>query len=436
VKRRRTIRALVIVGIIGGAAAAIAFAVPKLPDRAQQTPTARIVRGPLKLTVFATGELRAGRTMTMITPTVGGMLRIVELVPTGASVKAGDVVVEFDPADQKYQLEQTVSDLAEAEQNIVKIKADAAVQAAQDQVALLTARFDVRRAELDAAGNEFISAIDAQKNALSLEEAKRRLAQLEEDIKSRAVTSQASLAVAEERKNKAVMSKQKADQVIDSLVMKAPIDGVISLKQNQDAAGGFFFTGMVLPEYREGDSVWPGRQIADIIEAGRMELKAKVNETDRANLNEGQVATVYVDALPGQEFKARVGALSGLANRASFFESASVNRQFDVTFQFETLDPRLKAGSSARVVIAGKEIPDALQVPRQAVFEKNGKNHVFVKVGDRFERREVKVQERTESRLAITGLTEGEEVALVDPTVTAKASPSSSAPAMPSGGPK
>ena len=42
-----------------------------------------------------------------------------------------------------------------------------------------------------------------------------------------------------------------------------------------------------------------------------------------------------------------------------------------------------------------------MHVPRQAVFDKNGKNHVFVKTGDRFEQREVKVEQRTESRLAI-----------------------------------
>ena len=50
------------------------------------------------------------------------------------------------------------SELAEAEQEIVKMKADADVQNAQDDVALLTARFDVRRGELDASGNEFDSA--------------------------------------------------------------------------------------------------------------------------------------------------------------------------------------------------------------------------------------------------------------------------------------
>ena len=109
--------------------------------------------------------------MTLVAPPVGGMLRIVQMLTTGMPVKAGEVVVEFDPADQQYALEQAKSEVAEAEQEIVKMKADAAVQGAQDDVALLTARFDVRRAELDASGNEFIAAIEAQKNVLSLEEA-------------------------------------------------------------------------------------------------------------------------------------------------------------------------------------------------------------------------------------------------------------------------
>lgn len=429
---KRPLRALMVVAAVLILGAAIAIAVPRLPERGDVTPTARVTKGPLKLNVHASGELRAGRTMTLITPPVGGMLRIVHMIPTGVSVKAGQVVMEFDPADQQYQLEQAKSELAEAEQGIVKIKADAAVQAAQDEEALLTARFDVRRAELDSAANEFINAVDAKKNQLSLEEARRRLVQLEQDVKSRAVTNDASLAVADERRNKARMAMQRAEQIIDSLVLKSPIDGVVSVKENRDATNMFFF-GMVLPEYREGDSVWPGRPVADVIESGRMEVRAKVNENDRANLTTGQPAAVSVDALPGATFKAKVGILSAQAARASFFESASITRQFDLTFQFETPDPRLKAGSSARVVIEGKEIPDALHVPRQAVFEKNGKNHVFLKVGDRFEQREVKISQKTESRFAIDGLPEGAEIALVDPTVTAASKPSGSASPMPGG---
>jgi HlyD family secretion protein len=430
---RRIILGLIAVAIVAAIGAA-AVAVPRLPARGTTVPTTHATKGPLKLTVHANGDLRAGRTVTLVAPPVGGMLRLVTLVQTGMSVKSGTTVVEFDPADQQYALEQARSELDEAEQNIVKIKADAAVQAAQDEVALLTARFDVRRGELDTAANEFIGAMDAEKNKLSLEEARRRLAQLQEDVKSRAATNQASLAVALEKKNKAQLSMQRAQQVIESLVIRAPFDGVVSVKENRDASGGMIFWGMILPEYRAGDQIWPGRPVIDVIESGRMEVRAKIDESDRPNLVAGQAAVVEVDALPGETFPAKVGQLSGLASRANFFESSSATRLFDVSLQFEKPDPRLKAGVSARVTLDGKELRDAIHIPRQAVFDKNGKNYVFVKTGEHFEPRDVKVEQRTESRVVISGLPEGTEIALVDPTARTATTGSPSAPPVPAGG--
>jgi multidrug resistance efflux pump len=431
-------RRLLVVGIvvaIVAAGAAITRALPKLPAAGSTIQSARVARTPLNLTVHAVGDLRAGRTVTLVAPPVGGgTLRIIRLVQTGVAIRANDVVMEFDPADQQFALDQARSELAEAEQEIVKMKADAAVQKAQDDVALLTARFDVRRAELDALGNEFIAPNDAKKNLLSLEEARRRLAQLEEDVKSRAATSQASLSVVEEKRTKASLAMGRAQQVIESLILRAPFDGVVSLKENRNAAGGMFFWGMILPEYREGDQIFPGQPAADVIEAGRMELRAKIDENDRGNLTQGQPASVYVDALPGEVFQARVGALSGLAARANFFDAASVSRLFDVSFQFEKLDPRLRAGASARLVIEGKELTDALHVPRQAIFARAGKNHVFAKTPNGFEEKEVKVTQRTESRVVVEGLAEGAEIALVDPTARPSGSAQSSAPAVPGAG--
>jgi multidrug efflux pump subunit AcrA (membrane-fusion protein) len=86
----------------------------------------------------------------------------------------------------------------------------------------------------------------------------------------------------------------------------------------------------------------------------------------------------------------------------------------------------MRAGSSLRVVIDGREIKDALHVPRQAVFEKAGKNYVFLQNGDRFERRDVKVLNATESRAVISGLHEGDVIALVDPDVALSRTKSSS----------
>jgi hypothetical protein len=73
-------------------------------------------------------------------------------------------------------------------------------------------------------------------------------------------------------------------------------------------------------------------------------------------------------------------------------------------------------------------------LPRQAVFQKAGKTHVFVKTGDRFEQRDVKVVQRTESRAAIEGLPEGTEVALVDPTAQRASKPSGASGPLPASG--
>jgi multidrug resistance efflux pump len=431
--RRRLVAAMICIVVVA-VGAAIVFAVPKLPDRGSATPTARVTKMAMNLTVHASGDLRAGRTMTLVAPPVGGMLRVVQMATTGVSIKSGDIVVEFDPADQQFALNQAKTEVDEAEQEIAKLNADAAAQAAQDQVALLTARFDVRRAELDVSGNEFIGAIDGQKNLLTLEESKRRLTQLEGDVKSRTATNQASLAVAQEKRNKALLATQRAQSVIDSLQIKAPMDGIVMVKENRDAMGGMMIWGMPMPEYRAGDSVWPGRPVVDVIENGRMELRAQVDENDRANLAEGQPAIVTVDAVPGRNFKARVGELAAQAKRTDFWESPGSSRQFDLSFKFDELDPRMKAGASALVTIEGRQIKDALTVPRQAVFQKSGKTHVFVKVGDRFEKREVKVVERTESRAALEGLAEGTEIALIDPTVAPTSTPGGGTPTLPATG--
>lgn len=411
--------------VVIAAASPFLFAVPSLPERGDAVPSTAITRAPLKLTVYATGEIRAGRTATLVAPPAGGQLRLVTLLSTGTHVKAGEVVFEIDPADQQFALEQAKSQMAEAEQQIAKLKADSAVQAAEDGVALLTAQYDVRRGELDTAGNELIGAIEAQKNVLTLQEARQRLAQLQQDVKSRSATNEAALAVLMEQRTKAELAIQRAQTIIDSLVVKAPFDGVVAAKENRDAAGGFFF-GQALPEYRQGDTTFSGRAIADVIETGKMEVRAKINETDRDNLQTGQLATVESDALPGQSFAARVGALSGLAARGNWFETSAV-RQFDVTFTLEKPDPRLLAGSSVRLVIEGRVVDKALQVPRQSIFEKNGKTFVYVKVGERFERRDVQVTDSTESRAAVSGINEGDVIALIDPEIAAKRSTSPSA---------
>ena len=124
-----------------------------------------------------------------------------------------------------------------------------------------------------------------------------------------------------------------------------------------------------------------------------MEVRAKIDESDRAE-PAWRVSRRSSKSMRCRARRSRRGSaqLAGLANRGNFFEigerDASVRRDAAVR-SARTRGSR--PASSVRVTLDGKEIADALHVPRQAVFEKNGKNYVFVKTGDRFEQRDVKV---------------------------------------------
>jgi HlyD family secretion protein len=74
----------------------------------------------------------------------------------------------------------------------------------------------------------------------------------------------------------------------------------------------------------------------------------------------------------------------------------------------------------ADVEIIVEKIPNAIHVPVQAVFEKDGKPVVYVKRENAFEPRFIKPLKRSESMMVIAeGLKPGEIVALSDPTARA-----------------
>ena len=392
-----------------------------VPSAAPNLPTGRVQKGRVQLKVYTTGELRAARSTQLIAPPIGGQMQIVTVAQSGAWISQGDAIVEFDPAEQEFQLEQSQFDLASAEQELVKADAESAVQVADDEVALLHARFDVRRAELAASGNELISEVDAKKNVILLEEARQKLAQLEKDVQSHRETTRASTNVLREKRNKAQLSVQVAQRNIDNLVVRAPFDGFVVIRENYGAFGGPIFPGMPIPEFRAGDTTFSGSTIADLVDTSHLEVTAKVPEGDRANLNAGQPTDVSVDAVPGLTLHGTVRAISSVANRSPF--SSDVIRQFDVLFDISGLDERVRPGVTAQIAIGGATINDALYVPRQAIIETGGRTVVYVRTGNGFDAREVKVRARTESLAIIENIEPGLEIALVDPRAPTGARP-------------
>lgn len=433
-----TRRGLILIGagvaVAGALAAAGISTASSLTAPVSTLPTAEVVKGPLSLDVNATGELRATRMVPVSAPPVGGALRVLTIASTGQRVEPGDVIVEFDPVDQQFALQEALSQLEQAEQEIVRLKANAAVQAAQARVDLMTARFDVRRAELDIRGEaDLIAANERKKRELTLEEARRRLAQLEADQKSRAINNAADMAVVQERLNRERFDADRARRNIESLTVRAEMPGLIVVRENRDASGGMFFSGMTLPEYRAGDTVGGGRPVLDVFDISGMEVRTRIDEHQRDNVIVGQDAMVRFDAMPGLEIAAKVISVANLATRS--MEAPSPIRQFDAVLQLARMDPQLRPGTSVRVLLKGQTVPEATYVPRTAIFEKDGKPVVYVRrpEGVHFEAVPVKVTHRTEAYAAIEGVSPGVAVSLVSPERDQTKPANGNAPAAPIG---
>ena len=149
-----------------------------------------------------------------------------------------------------------------------------------------------------------------------------------------------------------------------------------------------------------------------------LDLTSKISEQDRSNVYVGQPVEIVFDALPGRVFHGTVKSVGGMTVRQFFTANTSGN--FDVSIQLANEDPRLRSGFTAQIVFLGGVKKNVLYLPRVAIFLKDGKRIVYVKKGNGYEQREVKIQSQNESRAAVEGVDQGSIVAMVDPTASRK----------------
>jgi HlyD family secretion protein len=328
---KKAIIRILILAVLAGASWYGYRAFQAMPQRQQQVATAKVRRGDVVVRSFTRGELRAVRSSTLIAPNLFGTVQVTRLAELGSFAHEKDLVVEFDDSEVNSRLEEKQLEIDQVDEQIKKAEADLAIRNNQDQVELLRTKYSVRRAELEVKRNELLSAIDAKKNLLNLEEARRRLKQLESDIQSRLQQSKAEMAVLVERKNKAKLELARERQRLSQVKILSPMSGLVAIRQNRQ--GGFFFPGMTIPDIREGDQVQPGMPVADVLDLSDLEIVAKVGELDRANLKEGQDVLIQLDAVGDKKFTGKIKNMSGTASANIF--SGDPGKKFDVVFSVD-----------------------------------------------------------------------------------------------------
>jgi hypothetical protein len=422
--RRRVILTVAICAVLGVVAwSGIRIYATLTASKESVIPTAKVQRGDVSLAVTARGEINGGNPEVLTAPLTGGSdMHITELRTTGEEVKEGDIVMQFDTTEQEYKLREAQADVAEAEQHIAQVTAQLEADAEDDRYALIHAQADVKTAELEVRKNPLLAAIAARQNTLALDNARDHLAQLEHSQASKRANSDAGIAIQSANKSIAESQASTAKQNIEAMTLRAHHSGYVSVRQNTNQGNLFF--GQILPLFQVGDAVRPGMAVAEIPDLKNWELGAKVGELDRGHLSVGQKVDVTVIALPGQTFIGHVkdlGATTGLP----------WDRHFEAKIALDNPSIQMRPGMSANIVVTTDEMHNVLWLPAQALFESDGRTFVYVGFGKSFTAKDVTLQRRNETRVVITGLNEGQDVALANPTELEKKKPAAGALPLP-----
>lgn len=290
-------------------------------------------------------------------------------VKPGDMVKAGDVLIQLDAAEEQAAVNAaravlaqlragaTKEEIAVAQANLDAAKAQLAkVRAGATPEELSIARANLERAaavlrdaqsQYDRIKDDPQRGMYPQSQALHLATQEYRIAEARyqqlvkgptpEDIRiaeANVAIAQANLerVKAAARPEEIAVAQARLEQAQSALALKtliAPFAGTIAAVN-----------------VKEGETVTPGVPLVIIGDLSRMRLESDdLSETNIARVRIGQTATVTFDALPGKSFRGKVTYIAPMAT------AKQGGTNYTIYIEFESLDPALRWGMTGHIEI-------------------------------------------------------------------------------------
>ena len=405
-KPRKKALAVAVVTVIGG----LVFGGFRLANSAVNLPTTEVQRKEFVDYLQIKGEVKAIRSAVIAAPYGAGDLQILRIVTNATKVKKGDFLVEFDATTVKEKLAEDKSAVKSAEAEIQQSRAAARLKEEQDLTDVMTARFDTEKARMDASKQEILSIIEGEQAKLKLADNEQKQKETEAKLKADRAAGVSDLASKQQKLDQAVYQVKLDERNLQSLTLRAPLDGVVALQNHWQPQGS-------PTTFKPGDRAWPGADIAELPDSSALKIVARVEEAERGQLKLSQPASIQLDALPDRSFDGHVTAISPTAS-LDFSAGWPVPRNFSVELGLTESDPRLTPGMGATVRIAVDRVPDGIVIPASALFRKAGRTVVYVRRGSKFAETPVEVARQSgENALIAKGLQPGELLALKDPSL-------------------
>lgn len=154
-----------------------------------------------------------------------------------------------------------------------------------------------------------------------------------------------------------------------------------------------------------------GTEIMTIANLKEMIITAHMNQADVPRLKNGQQVDVEVEAVPGLKLK---GTVERIAPQATIKNNI---KGFATQIRLKDLDPRVRPGMTANMVIPLQTAENAVAIPLAAVFSEENDRYTYVRNEDgAFEIRAIRIGVADfQYAEVLEGLRAGETVALVRP---------------------
>lgn len=372
----------------------------------QQIPVGKVTQGTLFIDLYEEGEIEAIKSINIVAPMISwryGNLKITELVKDGQEVKAGDTLIVFDPSEVLKGIVEAESSLEIARAEFDKMKAQQ-----QSELEELKATYEVTRISHEISKIRFESAgyeseIKKKEIQLNLDKAKIALERAKEQIENRIKIQKEEV----KQKNLSIMQYQsrldEAHETLKKLSVVTPSSGIAILSKNWSSNNKF----------QIGDQCWGGFPIIQLPDLSSLKATVKINEVDVAKISKGLRVEIKPDAFSDSVFS---GTVNSIANLAVNKDMSSKIKVFPVEILLNESDKNLLPGLTVSCRIIMDKVENVLFIPLDALFTEGDKNFVYKKKGTGYEKTEIKTGiSNTDFIVVVSGLKEGEEIALVNP---------------------
>ncbi|MBL8232590.1 MAG: HlyD family efflux transporter periplasmic adaptor subunit [Bryobacterales bacterium] len=370
--------------------------------------TAKVTVGPFERTIRVGGVTSARLFANVTAPRLRGFesrsqMELLSIAKNGSWVKQGDTLAQIDPGQVLDHIDDIKATILQSDGDIYKREAEQGVDLENLNQTLRVAKANVEKARLEVGAMEVRTDVERELLKLALEESEARYRQAQLDTPEKKTVYGAEIKILGFTKERHVRHINRHLNDVKSYTIVSPMEGMAVIQTT--------FRGGEMQQVQQGDQVGSAQPLMKIVNPKSMQVEANVNQAEATELRINQVATIGLDAFPGLTFRGKIYSIGALA--VGGWRQNHFIRNVPVRLMIDGADPRLIPDLSAWADVVVERQEKATLVPAGAIRQEDGKSVVYVKQGDQFVKREVKLGAQNNLHaIALAGLTGGEEVRL------------------------